>query len=104
MAVSSPGLTGAGRFTRSKSPSRCASAYSCRPFRAHLPDGTYGGSAGGFMVESAEGKFYYSGDTALTLDMKIISEKNKPKFAVLCIRAKFTLAIDDPIPSPDPLQ
>ena len=28
-----------------------------------LPDGTYGGNPGGFVVESAEGTFYVSGDT-----------------------------------------
>src|SRR5260370_34279266 len=104
MAVSSPGLTGAGRFTRSKSPSRCPSAYSCRPFRAHLPDGTYGGSAGGFVVESADANFYYSGDTALTLDMKLISETTKLKFAVLCIGGNLTMDIDDAIRAADLLQ
>src|SRR5262249_41773346 len=35
-----------------------------------LPDGTYGGNPGGFVIESAQGNFYYSGDTALTMDMK----------------------------------
>ena len=39
-----------------------------------LPDGSYGGNPGGFVIESAEGNFYYSGDTALTLDMKLIGE------------------------------
>jgi L-ascorbate metabolism protein UlaG (beta-lactamase superfamily) len=32
-----------------------------------LPDGANGGNAGGFVIESAEGNFYFSGDTALTL-------------------------------------
>src|SRR5579885_2844552 len=31
-----------------------------------LPDGTYGGNPGGFVVESSDGNFYFSGDTALT--------------------------------------
>ena len=39
-----------------------------------LPDGAYGGNPGGFVVESKEGNFYYSGDTALTTDMKLIGD------------------------------
>ena len=31
-----------------------------------LPDGSYGGNAMGFIVEAAQGNFYYAGDTALT--------------------------------------
>jgi L-ascorbate metabolism protein UlaG (beta-lactamase superfamily) len=62
-----------------------------------LPDGTYGGSAGGFVVESEDANFYYSGDTALTLDMKLISETTKLKFAVLCIGGTLTMDIDDAI-------
>jgi L-ascorbate metabolism protein UlaG (beta-lactamase superfamily) len=62
-----------------------------------LPDGTYGGSAGGFVVESADANFYYSGDTALTLDMKLISETTKLKFGVLCVGGTLTMDIDDAI-------
>ena len=69
-----------------------------------LPDGTYGGSAGGFVVESADANFYYSGDTALTLDMKLISETIKLKFAVLCIGGNLTMDIDDAIRAADLLQ
>src|SRR5580658_6549662 len=42
-----------------------------------LPDGAYGGAASGFVVESKEGNFYYSGDTALTTDMKLIGDTTK---------------------------
>jgi L-ascorbate metabolism protein UlaG (beta-lactamase superfamily) len=62
-----------------------------------LPDATYGGNPGGFVVESAEGNFYYSGDTALTLDMKLIGESTRLKFAALCIGGNFTMGIDDAI-------
>ena len=31
-----------------------------------FPDGTYAGNPGGFLIETREGNFYYSGDTALT--------------------------------------
>jgi L-ascorbate metabolism protein UlaG (beta-lactamase superfamily) len=60
-----------------------------------LPDGSYGGNPGGFVVESAEGNFYYSGDTALTLDMKLIGESTPLAFAALCIGGNFTMDVRD---------
>ncbi len=62
-----------------------------------LPDGAYGGNPGGFVIESPEGSFYYSGDTALTLDMKLIGEAHNLQFAALCIGDNFTMGIDDAI-------
>jgi L-ascorbate metabolism protein UlaG (beta-lactamase superfamily) len=62
-----------------------------------LPDGSYGGNPGGFVVESAEGNFYYSGDTALTMDMKLIGESTRLTFAVLCIGDNFTMGVDDAV-------
>jgi L-ascorbate metabolism protein UlaG (beta-lactamase superfamily) len=62
-----------------------------------LPDGTYGGNPGGFVVESDEGNFYYSGDTALTMDMQLIGESTPLRFAALCIGDNFTMGIDDAI-------
>jgi L-ascorbate metabolism protein UlaG (beta-lactamase superfamily) len=62
-----------------------------------LPDGAYGGNPGGFVIESAEGNFYYSGDTALTMDMKLIGESTRLTFAALCIGDNFTMGIDDAI-------
>jgi len=57
-----------------------------------LPDGTYGGNPAGFVVTGPEGGFYYSGDTALTLDMKLIAEEfTDLKFAVLPIGDNFTM-------------
>jgi L-ascorbate metabolism protein UlaG (beta-lactamase superfamily) len=49
------------------------------------------------VIESAEGNFYYSGDTALTLDMKLIGESTQLKLAALCIGDNFTMGIDDAI-------
>jgi L-ascorbate metabolism protein UlaG (beta-lactamase superfamily) len=60
-----------------------------------LPDGANGGNPGGFVVETAQGAFYYSGDTALTLDMKLIGESVKLDFAVLCLGDNFTMGITD---------
>lgn len=62
-----------------------------------LPDGSYGGNPMGFIVSGTEGKFYYSGDTALTYDMKIVGEFEKPGFALLPIGSNFTMGIDDAI-------
>jgi L-ascorbate metabolism protein UlaG (beta-lactamase superfamily) len=60
-----------------------------------LPDGTYGGNPGGFVIETAEGNFYFSGDTALTYDMKLIGEQHDLDFAILCLGDNFTMGIED---------
>jgi L-ascorbate metabolism protein UlaG (beta-lactamase superfamily) len=62
-----------------------------------LPNGAYGGNPGGFVVETADGGFYFSGDTALTMDMKLIGESTRLKFAALCIGDTFTMGVDDAI-------
>ncbi len=62
-----------------------------------MPDGSYGGNPGGFVVESQEGNFYYSGDTALTEDMKLIGESVQLRFAVLCIGGNFTMGTPDAV-------
>lgn len=60
-----------------------------------MPDGSYGGNPCGFVIETADGNFYYSGDTALTLDMKLVGESTKLRFAVLPVGDFFTMGIDD---------
>ena len=60
-----------------------------------LPDGTYGGNPGGWVVESTKMSFYYSGDTALTYDMKLLGEYHNLNFAFLCIGDNFTMGIED---------
>jgi L-ascorbate metabolism protein UlaG (beta-lactamase superfamily) len=67
-------------------------------------DGSYAGNPGGFIVESKEGNFYYSGDTALTLDMKLIGDSTRLKFAALCIGDNFTMGIDDAVRAADLVQ
>lgn len=62
-----------------------------------LPDGTYGANPMGFVLNTTEGDFYYSGDTALTMDMQLIPRWAKLKFAVLPIGDIFTMDIDDAI-------
>lgn len=62
-----------------------------------LPDGTYGGNPLGFLVMSSQGSFYYSGDTALTMDMQLIPQWSAPGFAVLPIGDNFTMDVKDAI-------
>jgi L-ascorbate metabolism protein UlaG (beta-lactamase superfamily) len=63
-------------------------------FAAHsssLADGTYAGAAAGFIIE-AEGKtIYFSGDTALTYEMKLLGELHKIDVALLPIGGNFTM-------------
>ena len=60
-----------------------------------MPDGSYGGNPCGFVIESSDGNFYYSGDTALTYDMKLIGEGTKLDFAIFPIGDFFTMGIED---------
>jgi L-ascorbate metabolism protein UlaG (beta-lactamase superfamily) len=62
-----------------------------------LPDGSYGGNPLGFLIYSDAETFYYSGDTALTLDMQLITGWAKLNFAVLPIGDNFTMDVDDAI-------
>lgn len=62
-----------------------------------LPDGSYGGNPMGFVFETDAGNFYYSGDTALTLDMKLIPTFIKLDFAILPIGDNFTMGIEDAV-------
>lgn len=59
-----------------------------------LPDGTNGGNPMGFLIKG-EKNFYYSGDTALTMDMKLIPLWTKLDFAVLPIGDYFTMGAED---------
>jgi L-ascorbate metabolism protein UlaG (beta-lactamase superfamily) len=66
-----------------------------------LPDGKYGGCAGGFTVQIPEGNFYYAGDTALSYDFKLIGESIKLDLAILPIGDNFTMGIEDAIKCAD---
>lgn len=61
-----------------------------------LPDGSYGGNPGGFVIWNDETCFYHAGDTALTFDMKLIPMTcPKLDFAILPIGDNFTMGYDD---------
>ena len=61
-----------------------------------LPDGSYGGNPGGFVVWDDACCYYHAGDTALTLDMKLIPMTcPKLDFAILPIGDNFTMGYED---------
>ncbi len=61
-----------------------------------LPDGNSGGNPGGFVIESERGTFYYSGDTALHYDMKLLLEQyERIDWAALCIGDNLTMGAKD---------
>ena len=62
-----------------------------------MPDGSYGGNPAGFVADTAEGAFYFAGDTALTYDMKLIADEYDLKFAILPIGDNFTMGIEDAV-------
>lgn len=62
-----------------------------------LPDGTNGGTAGGFIVTHADGTFYFSGDTALFQEMKLFGRRHKIDVAFLCLGDHFTMDMVDAV-------
>ncbi|PHR69268.1 MAG: metal-dependent hydrolase [Lutibacter sp.] len=66
-----------------------------------FPDGSYGGNPGGFVLETAERNIYIAGDTALTMDMKLIPMQCKIDLAILPIGDNFTMGIDSAIIASD---
>jgi L-ascorbate metabolism protein UlaG (beta-lactamase superfamily) len=61
-----------------------------------MPDGSYGGNPGGFVIWTSDECLYFAGDTALTLDMKLIP-MTCPKLtaAILPIGDNFTMGYED---------
>ncbi len=60
-----------------------------------MPDGSYGGNPLGFVINCASRCLYFAGDTALTMDMKLIGEQHQVDLAFLPIGDNFTMGIDD---------
>ncbi len=67
-----------------------------------MPDGTYGGNPGGFVLWNEEKCLYIAGDTALTMDMKLIP-MTCPKLtaAILPIGDNFTMGYEDALIASD---
>ena len=69
-----------------------------------FPDGVYGGQPGGFVIEANGKCVYVAGDTALTMDMKLIPMRDKLDLAVLPIGSNFTMDVDDAVIAADFLE
>ena len=67
-------------------------------------DGSYGGQPGGFVIEGEHKNIYIAGDTALTMDMKLIPMQTKLDLAILPIGDNFTMGIEDAILASDFVQ
>jgi L-ascorbate metabolism protein UlaG (beta-lactamase superfamily) len=61
-----------------------------------LPDGSYGGVPGGFLLKLADARVYFACDTALFLDMKMIGSGGLD-LAVVPIGDRFTMDPEDSI-------
>ena len=60
------------------------------------PDGSYAGCAVGFILSGGSKTLYYAGDTALTMDMKLIPmTSSKLDYAFLPIGDNFTMGYED---------
>ena len=63
-----------------------------------LPDGTYAGNPGGFLINFNDGHdLYIAGDTALTYDMRLIGEVGGVDLAILPVGDNYTMGPDDAI-------
>jgi L-ascorbate metabolism protein UlaG (beta-lactamase superfamily) len=66
---------------------------------SHVEDGTpiYLGNPAGFVIipKTERGKtLYISGDTGITMDMKLVQDLYKPAFGIMCIGDRFTMGPD----------
>ena len=64
-------------------------------------DGSNGGDPGGFVIEGEHKNIYIAGDTALTMDMKLIPMRTKLDLAILPIGDNFTMGVEDAIIASD---
>lgn len=69
-----------------------------------LPDGTYGGNPGGFLITTNEGNFYYSGDTCLMMDMQLVPRYASVNFSILPVGDNFTMGVEDAMTAAEFLQ
>lgn len=64
-------------------------------------DGTNGGIPGGFIMQADGKTIYIAGDTALSMDMKLIPLRYTLDLAILPIGDNFTMGIEDAILASD---
>ena len=61
-----------------------------------MPDGSYGGNPAGYILTLAEGKVYFSGDTALFMEMELYGRQGID-LAILSMGDHFTMGPDDSV-------
>lgn len=67
-----------------------------------FPDGSYAGNPGGFVVWNDKQCFYFAGDTALTMDMKLIPMLcPKLDCCILPMGDNFTMGIEEAVLASD---
>lgn len=66
-----------------------------------FPDGTYGGNPVGFVLQAENKTVYIAGDTALTMDMKLIPLFFQLDLAILPIGGNFTMDVGEAIYASD---
>lgn len=84
-----------GQFTFDFGTVKCVNAV----HSSSMPDGSYGGNPVGFVItpQGSRKSFYYSGDTALTYDMRLIGEDYEVAVALLPIGDNYTMGIHDAV-------
>ncbi|MFY7671564.1 metal-dependent hydrolase [Tenacibaculum sp. MEBiC06402] len=66
-----------------------------------FPDGSYGGQPGGFVITANGKSLYVAGDTAVTLDMKLIPMTTQLTASIFPIGDNFTMGVEDAIIASD---
>lgn len=61
------------------------------------PDSSYGGNPAGFVLELGGKTIYFAGDTALTLEMKLLPDLYHLDYAILPIGGHYTMDVDDAV-------
>ncbi|WP_443944890.1 metal-dependent hydrolase [Pedobacter sp. AW1-32] len=61
------------------------------------PDGSYGGNPAGFVLELEGKQIYFAGDTALTLEMKLLADLHSIDYAILPLGGHYTMGVDDAV-------
>ncbi|TKC05032.1 metal-dependent hydrolase [Pedobacter frigoris] len=59
------------------------------------PDESYGGNPAGFVFELEGKSIYYAGDTALTMEMKLLADLYNLDYTILPIGGHYTMDVDD---------
>jgi len=60
-----------------------------------FPDGAYGGNPGGFIIRDGNHTAFFSGDTSLSYDFKLIGDSEAIDVALLPIGGVFTMDMND---------